>query len=183
MRKNFGAKPWVYPQPVLMIGTYDENGTPNLMNAAWGGQYGGNTIMICLGAHKTTENIKAKGVFTVSFATAKTAAPCDYVGTVSANSDPDKMKKSGFTTEKSENIDAPVINELPLTLECKLVKFNEDGVVIGEIVNVSADESILTDGNVDYKKLDAIVYEPISMDYLRLGEKVGDAFKIGDSLK
>ena len=173
MRKNFGAKPWVYPQPVLMIGTYDENGTPNLMNAAWGGQYGGNTIMICLGAHKTTENIKAKGVFTVSFATAKTAAPCDYVGTVSANSDPDK----------SENIDAPVIKELPLTLECKLVKFNEDGVVIGEIVNVSADESILTDGKVDYKKLDAIVYEPINLAYLRLGEKVGDAFKIGDSLK
>ena len=171
---NFGAKPWVYPQPVLMLGSYDENGTPNLMNAAWGGQYGGNTIMICLGAHKTTENIKAKGVFTVSFATAKSAAPCDYVGTVSANSDPDKMKKSGFTTEKSENIDAPVIKELPLTLECKLVKFNEDGVVIGEIVNVSAD---------DYKKLDAIVYEPINLAYLRLGEKVGDAFKIGDSLK
>ena len=93
------------------------------------------------------------------------------------------MKKSGFTTEKSENIDAPVIKELPLTLECKLVKFNEDGVLIGEIVNVSADESILTDGKVDYKKLDAIVYEPINLAYLRLGEKVGDAFKIGDSLK
>lgn len=183
MRKNFGSKSWVYPQPVLMIGTYDENGKPNLMNAAWGGQYDGNKIMICLGAHKTTENIRVRGEFTVSFATAKTAASCDFVGTVSANSDPDKMKKSGFTTEKSENVDAPVINELPLTLECKLVKFNEDGVVIGEIVNVSADESILTDGKVDYKKLDAIVFEPINLVYLRLGEKVGDAFKIGNSLK
>lgn len=160
MRKNFGAKPWVYPQPVLMIGTYDENGTPNLMNAAWGGQYGANTVMLCLSSHKTTDNIRLKGAFTVSFATAATVIPCDYVGIVSANKEPDKVKKAGFTTTKSKNVDAPIINELPLTLECKLVKFNEDGVVIGEIINVCADENILTDGNVDYKKLDAIIFDP-----------------------
>lgn len=183
MRKNFGAKPWVYPQPVLMIGTYDENGKANLMNAAWGGQYGANTIMLCLSSHKTTDNIKLKGAFTVSFATAATIIPCDYVGIVSANNEPSKMEKAGFTTVKSENVDAPVINELPLTLECKLIKFNEDGVVVGQIVNVCADESILTDGNVDYKKLDAVIFDPTAAAYIRLGEKVGNAFKDGAKLK
>ena len=183
MRKNFGKKPWVYPQPVLMIGTYDENGTPNLMNAAWGGQYGANTVMLCLGSHKTTDNIKLKGAFTVSFATAGTVIPCDYVGIVSANNEPDKLKKAGFTVVKSEFVDAPIINELPLTLECKLLKFNEDGNVIGEIINVSAEESILTDDNVDYKKLDAIIFDPTAAAYIRLGEKVGNAFKDGAKLK
>ena len=183
MRKNFGKKPWVYPQPVLMIGTYDENGTPNLMNAAWGGQYGANTVMLCLSSHKTTDNIKLKGEFTVSFATAGTVIPCDYVGIVSANNEQDKLKKAGFTVVKSEFVDAPIINELPLTLECKLLKFNEDGNVIGEIINVSADESILTDDNVDYKKLDAIIFDPTAAAYIRLGEKVGNAFKDGAKLK
>ena len=183
MRKNFGVKPWVYPQPVLMIGTYDENGKPNLMNAAWGGQYDANQVMLCLSSHKTTDNIKVSGAFTVSFATASTVVPCDYVGIVSANKEPNKMEKAGFTTVKSEFVNAPVINELPLTLECRFLKCNEDGNVIGEIVNVSADESILTDGNVDYKKLDAIIFDPAAAAYIRLGEKVGNAFKDGAKLQ
>ena len=184
MRKNFGVKPWVYPQPVLIIGTYDEDGNPDAMNAAWGGQYDGNQIMLCLGAHKTTENIKLKGAFTVSFATVSQVIPSDYVGIVSASSDPDKMKKSGFTTTRSEFVDAPIINELPMTLECRLLKFNEDGNVIGEIVNVSADESILDEnGSIDAGKLDAIIFDPVNAAYLRLGEKVGNAFKDGARLK
>ena len=183
MRKNFGAKPWVYPQPVLMIGTYDENGKPNLMNAAWGGQYDANQVMLCLSSHKTTDNIKVTGAFTVSFATASTVVPCDYVGIVSAKQEPNKMEKAGFTTVKSEFVNAPIINELPLTLECKFLKCNEDGNVIGQIVNVSADESILTDGSVDYKKLDAIIFDPTAAAYIRLGEKVGNAFKDGAKLK
>lgn len=184
MRKNFGVKPWVYPQPVLIVGTYDEEGDPDAMNAAWGGQYDGNQVMLCLGAHKTTENIKLKGAFTVSFATASQVIPSDYVGIVSANNDPDKMKKSGFTTTKSEFVDAPIINELPMTLECRLLKFNEDGNVIGEIVNVSADESILDEnGSIDAGKLDAIIFDPVNSAYLRLGEKVGSAFKDGAKLK
>jgi flavin reductase (DIM6/NTAB) family NADH-FMN oxidoreductase RutF len=183
MRKNFGVKPWVYPQPVLMIGTYDENGKPNLMNAAWGGQYDANQVMLCLSSHKTTDNIKVTGAFTVSFATASTVIPCDYVGIVSAKQEPNKMEKAGFTTVKSKFVNAPIINELPLTLECKFLKCNEDGNVIGEIVNVSADESILTDGNVDYKKLDAIIFDPAAASYIRLGEKVGNAFKDGAKLK
>lgn len=184
MRKNFGVKPWVFPQPVLIIGTYDAEGKPDAMNAAWGGQYGGNLAMLCLGAHRTTENIRLKGAFTVSFATVPTVIASDYVGIVSANNTPEKMEKSGFTTAKSEFVDAPIINELPLTLECKLVKFNEDGNVIGEIVNVSADTTILDEnGNIDAKKLDAIVFDPIGSTYLRLGEKVGSAFKDGAKLK
>lgn len=184
MRKNFGVKSWVYPQPVLIIGTYDMNGNPDAMNAAWGGQYDSNLVMLCLGSHRTTDNIRLKKAFTVSFATAAAVVASDYVGIVSANNDPDKMKKSGFTTTKSEFVDAPIINELPLTLECKLVKFNEDGVVVGEIVNVSADEKILGEnGNVDAKKLDAIIFDPVNAEYLRLGEKVGNAFKDGAKLK
>ena len=166
-----------------MIGTYDENGKPNLMNAAWGGQYDANQVMLCLSSHKTTDNIKVTGAFTVSFATASTVVPCDYVGIVSANKEPNKMEKAGFTTVKSEFVNAPIINELPLTLECKFLKCNEDGNVIGQIVNVSADESILTDGNMDYKKLDAIIFDPAAAAYIRFGEKVGNAFKDGAKLK
>jgi flavin reductase (DIM6/NTAB) family NADH-FMN oxidoreductase RutF len=147
MRKNFGAKTWLYPMPVLIVGTYDENGTPNAMNAAWGGIYDTNQIMLCLADdHKTTENIRKTGAFTVSFATAKAVVPCDYVGIVSANDVPDKFAKAGFHATKSAYVNAPIIEELPMTVECKLIKFNEDGICIGEIVNVSADESIL-DGN------------------------------------
>ena len=144
MRKNFGAKTWIYPMPVLIVGTYDENGIPDAMNAGWGGIYDEKKVMLSLAHdHKSTENIKKSGAFTVSFATADTVVPCDYVGIVSANDVPDKFKRAGFTHTKSDFVNAPVITELPMTLECKLVKFNEDGICIGEIVNVSADESIL----------------------------------------
>ncbi len=183
MRKNFGSKPWVYPQPVLMIGTYDAEGRPNVMNAAWGGQYDTKLVMLSLSEHKTTENIRLKKAFTVSFATAKTVVECDYLGIVSGSKVPDKVAKAGFSTTPSETVDAPIINELPLTLECKLVKFNEDGIVVGEILNVSADESILTDGNIDCKKLDAIIFDPTSASYHRLGDKVGNAFSDGNKIK
>lgn len=184
MRRNFGVKPWLYPQPVLIIGTYDADGSPDAMNAAWGGQYSPNQIMLCLSEHKTTENIRLKGAFTVSIATAHQVAASDYVGIVSAKDAPDKMEKSGFTTARSEFVDAPIINELPLTLECRLVKFNEDGKVIGEIVNVSVDERILAgEDKIDAAKLDAIIFDPANAAYLRLGEKVGNAFSDGVRLK
>lgn len=184
MRKNFGVKSWVYPQPVLIIGTYDADGKPDAMNAAWGGQYNNDQVMLCLGSHKTTDNIRLKKAFTVSFATAPTVIASDYVGIVSANDTPDKIEKAGFTVTKSEFVDAPLFNELPFSLECKLLKFNEDGIVIGEIVNASADESILDEnGNISAKKLDAIIFDPTSAEYLRLGEKAGNAFKDGAKLK
>lgn len=185
MRKDFGTKPWFYPLPVLIIGTYDENGKADAMNAAWGGLYDANMVELCLSAgHKTTQNIKAKGAFTVSFADAAHVAACDYVGLVSANNTTDKMEKAGFTTEKSAFVDAPIICELPMALECRLVKVTEDGNIIGEIVNVNADESILgEDGMIDAAKLQAISFDPVHNDYLVLGEKVGKAFSDGNALK
>ena len=150
MRKNFGEKTWMYPLPVLIVGSYDESGKADAMNAAWGGIYDANQVILCLSAgHKTTKNIKAKGAFTVSFATADTVAACDYVGLVTANTTSDKMEKAGFHTVKSEFVDAPIIEELPMTLECKLVKIGEDGHIIGEVVNVSVDEKILGDDGLD----------------------------------
>lgn len=185
MRKNFGPKTWLYPMPVLIVGTYDENGAPNAMNAAWGGIYDTNLVMVCLADdHKTMENIKKTGAFTLSFATAKTVVPCDYVGIVSANDEPDKFAKAGFHATKSEYVNAPIIDELPMTVECKLFKFNEDGICIGEIVNVSADESILDEkGKVDAKKLDPIIYDSVTHAYWNFGEKVGKAFSDGLKIK
>ncbi len=185
MRKNFGVKSWLIPQPVLIIGSYDENGVPDAMNAAWGGQYGADLVQLSLSeGHKTTKNIKAKGAFTVSFADASHVAACDYVGMASANDTSDKMKKAGFTVTKSEFVDAPVINELPVALECKLVKINEDGNVIGEIVNVCADESVLgEDGSIDITKLRPIIVDPINHGYFAIGERVGNAFRDGAALK
>ena len=185
MRKNFGAKTWLYPMPVLIVGTYDENGTPNAMNAAWGGIYDTDQVMVCLADnHKTTENIKKTGAFTVSVATSNTVVPCDYVGIVSANDIPDKFARAGFHAGKSEHVNAPIIEELPMTVECKLIKFNEDGICIGEIVNISADESILDEnGKVDAKKLDPIIYDSVTHAYWNFGEKVGKAFSDGKKIK
>ena len=185
MRKNFGAKTWLYPMPVLIVATYDKNGTPNAMNAAWGGVYDTNQVMVCLADdHKTTQNIKQTGAFTVSFATAKTVVSCDYVGIVSANDVPDKLAKAGLHTTKSEYVNAPIINELPMTVECKLIKFNEDCICIGQIVNVSADESILDgEGRIDAKKLDPIIYDGVTHAYWSFGEKVGQAFSDGKKIQ
>jgi flavin reductase (DIM6/NTAB) family NADH-FMN oxidoreductase RutF len=184
MRKNFGAKTWLYPMPVLIVGTYDKNGVPDAMNAAWGGIYDTNQVMVCLADdHKTTENIKLNGAFTVSFATAKTVAPCDYVGIVSANDVPDKFEKAGFHAVKSELVNAPVIEELPMAVECKLIKFNEDGICIGEVVNVSVCENALDDdGKPDAKKIDPIIYDGATHAYWRFGEKAGQAFSDGKKL-
>ena len=185
MRKNFGKKPWLYPQPVLIIGSYNEDGSANAMNAAWGGIYEADQVVLCLSeGHKTTANIKRKKAFTVSIADAAHVVQADYVGLVSANQVKDKMEKAGFHTTQSTFVDAPLIDELPLALECKLVKVNEDGNIIGKIVNVSADERILgADGLIDSAKLQAISFDPVHNAYLKLGEKVGNAFADGAARK
>ncbi len=185
MRKNFGSNTWLYPMPVLIVGTYDENGNPNAMNAAWGGVYDTNMVMLCLSDdHKTSKNIKVSKAFTVSFGTEATVIPCDYVGVVSGNKEPNKFAKAGFTAEKSTFVNAPIINELPMTLECRLVKINEDGIVIGEIMNISADESILNaDGKIDRDLLKPICYDGVNHDYYGIGGKVGKAFSDGTKLK
>ncbi len=185
MRKDFGVKTWVYPMPVFIVAAYDKDGVPCCMNAAWGGTYDTNQLMVCLADdHKTTKNIIESGAFTVSVADAKHVVEADYVGIVSGNAVPDKMKKAGLTTVKSAFVNAPIICQFPMTVECKLVKFNEDGICIGEIVNVSADEAVLgADGQIDPAKLEAITYDPIRHTYIKLGETVGNAFSDGKKLK
>lgn len=181
-RINYGSKPIMLPQPVLIIGTYDENGVPNAMNAAWGITTDFHEITISLAEHKTTENLRARGAFTVSMATEDQVVPCDYVGIESAKKVPDKFAKAGFHATKSEFVDAPLIDELPMALECKVKSF-ENGLLIGEIVNVSADERVVTDGKIDPKKLRPIAFDPCNDAYLAMGAKVGNAFADGMKLK
>ena len=185
MRKNFGVKNWLYPMPVFIVGTYDEKGVPNAMNAAGGGIYDTNLLMVCLAdEHKTTKNIVDQRAFTVSFATADTVIPCDYVGITSANDVPDKFARAGFTATRSEFVNAPIIDQLPVTVECRLHKFTEDGICIGEIVNVSADESVLDEnGKIDAKKVNPIIYDSVSHHYISFGEPVGQAFSDGKKIK
>ena len=181
-RVDFGAKPLLFPMPVLIIGTYDENGVPNAMNAAWGTITDFKEISISLSEHKTTENFAITGAFTVSMATEDMVTACDYVGVESAKEVPDKFAKAGFHATKSKYVNAPLIEELPMALECR-VKCFEDGILVGEIVNVSADETILTDGKIDPKKLKPIAYDPANNTYLALGDVVGKAFADGLKLK
>lgn len=184
MRKSFGAKAWVYPQPVLVLAAYDEDGKPNAMTVAWTGQYSKNQIVLSLGGNKTTACIQKNRAFTVGVATVNTLVAADYVGIVSGNDVPNKLEKAGFTVSKSSVVNAPIINELPLVLECRFVKFNEDGNVIGEILNVSVEESVVDkEGNVDPVKLNPIVFDPCNADYYKIGERVGHAFRDGEKLK
>lgn len=186
MRKNFGSKPYTYPQPVFIIATYGGDGTPDAMNAAWGGISEANELSMCLSAgHKTMKNILERKAFTVSMADAAHVVECDYVGVVSANDVPDKLAKAGFHTTKSEFVDAPLIDELAMAVECKLISYDPENCrLVGEIVNVSVDESVLTpEGKVDVAKLTPIVFDPVNNAYYKLGEKVGDAFMDGLKLK
>ena len=186
MRKNFGAKAMCYPMPVFIIGTYNADGTPNAMNAAWGGISEETEITICVDSgHKTAENIVRRGAFTVSMATADQVVACDYVGIVSGNKVPDKVAKAGFHVTPSALVDAPLIDELPMALECRLISYDADTCrAVGEIVNVSADESVLgEDGRIDVKKLRPISFDSVHHCYLAVGERVADAFHCGMELQ
>ena len=186
MKKNLGVKAWLYPMPVLIIGSYDEEGRPDAMNAAWGGISLEDRISICVDdSHKTTANVLARKAFTVHVANAAQMVACDYVGVVSGNQDSNKLAKTGWTLRKSAFVDAPVIEELPMVLECELVSYDKaDCRMVGRIVNIAIDEGCLSaDGKVDVTKLDPITYDPVNHVYLRLGEKAGDAFKAGLVLK
>ena len=187
MRKDLGQKTLMFPMPVLIIGTYDEKGEPDAMNAAWGGIYDYNQITVSLGGHVSTDNIRKSKAFTISFATRKTVAPSDYVGLVSKAKEPNKIQKAGLHPFKSDKVNAPLFEEYPLTLECKLIsldgKMGEGGTLIGEIVNVSADESILTNGEIDLKKLEPITFDTENLKYCVIGEEVASAFRVGLQLK
>ena len=186
MRKNFGPKTMCYPMPVFIIGTYNADGTPNAMNAAWGGISEENEISICVSDdHKTTENFLARKAFTVSMAIADQVTACDYVGIVSGSKVPDKFARAGFHAIASEFVDAPLIEELPLALECQLISYDPESCrLVGKIVNVCADEAILgANGKVDPKKLRPITYDSMNHTYLELGDAVGQAFHDGLALK
>ena len=179
-RTNFGSDHALVttPQPCVMIATWDENHTPNVMMAAWAGQYDYRQIVVSMSKHKTTENLEKTGAFTVSFADIHTVAESDYFGLVSGSKVPDKVAKVGFTVTPSPNVDAPIINEYPLTLECKVLSW-ADGILVGEVVNMSADARILTDGKIDLAKLQPIVFDAASMTYRAIGDIVGKAWGAG----
>ncbi|AWK51038.1 flavin oxidoreductase [Clostridium beijerinckii] len=186
MKKDFGTKTIVTPLPVLIVATYDENGIPDAMNVAWGGQCGGKHVALNLSKHKTTDNLQLKKAFTVSFADKKNLVIADYFG-LESGKDADKITKAGVHVTKSIHVDAPIIDEFPLTLECKVVSMNEElGElrVVGEVVNMSADESIIDENdNIDFDKLQPLSFDSATGSYRVLGEKVGNAFKDGAVLK
>lgn len=186
--KSFASKPWLVPQPVLIIGTYDKSGTPNAMNAAWGGQWDMHEIIISLGSHATTDNLKENDGFTVSFATESTMVAADYVGIVSGRKEPNKVARTGWTVERAPNVNAPVFIDFPMTLECRVkqkIDESETGYyLVAEIVNILCDEKYLAaDGNPDVEKMDLITYDPVHHGYIRLGKTVGKAFNDGKQLK
>lgn len=186
--KSFGQKSWMLPQPVLIIGTYDNNGKPNAMNAAWAGQWDAKEIIISMGAHATTDNLNNCPDFTVAFATQSTMVAADFVGMVSAKNDPDKMKKTGWTAVNADNVNAPVFTDFPMTLECRIkqkLDESETGCyIIAEIVNILVDDAYLTDdGQPDVEKMQLITYEPVHHGYVALGKRVGNAFADGKQLK
>ena len=186
MRKNFGAKEMCYPMPVFIIGTYNEDGTPNAMNAAWGGITEEAQLTICVDAgHKTAQNVQARKAFTVSMGTAQQMAACDYVGIVSGNKAPDKFAKAGFHATKSPFVDAPLIDELPMALECEMISYDPESChLVGKVGNVCVEEACLDEsGKVDGAKLQPITFDPMHHCYLALGQTVGRAFHDGLALK
>ena len=178
MRKSLKPASLFFPEPVCIVATYDEKGNPDAMNAAWGGISDTNEIHLCLSyEHKTVKNILKKKCFTVSCGTEKTEVACDYVGMVSLNNDPNKMKNSGFHTIKSTKINAPIIKELPFALECKLISYDKNtGHTYGKIVGISVDTKVLNKGKVDIKKVKPIIFDGGMNRYYSIGSKVGNAF-------
>ena len=186
--KSFGSKPWMLPQPVLILGTYDKEGKINAMNAAWGGQWDMHEIIISLGSHQTTDNLAVNPEFTVAFATAETLVAADYVGIVSGRNTPDKMERTGWTAEKAPNVNAPVFKDFPMTLECRVkqkIDESETGYfLVAEIVNILCDEKYLSeDGTPDVALMELITYDPVHHTYIQLGKTVGKAFEDGKLLK
>ncbi|MDE7351078.1 MAG: flavin reductase [Muribaculaceae bacterium] len=186
--KTFKPSAWLLPQPVLIIGTYNADGSPNAMNAAWGGQWDAHEIFISLGSHATTDNLNRNGELTVAFATVDTLVASDFVGVVSGRKDPEKILKTGWTSSKAETVDAPVFDCFPMTMECRVKeKINESETgfyMVAEILNIRCDERYLSeDGRPDVEKMELITFDPIHNGYIRLGSRVGNAFRDGLALK
>ena len=183
MRTKLKITEGIFPMPVLMVATYNEDGSVNVMNAAWGTMQERDTVVLNLTeTHKTVQNIKARGAFTVSIADAAHIVEADYFGVESGNKVADKFARSGLTASKAETVDAPVINEFPICLECRFIEYqnNEYGCgVIGKVVNVTADESVMVDGKIDMSRVNAIAFDPYTHGYYKVTERVGEAFRDG----
>ena len=177
----------IFPMPVLMIATFNEDGSVNVMNAAWGTMLDRNMVALNLTeTHKTVKNIKARKGFVIHLADAKHVVEADYFGVVSGNKEPDKFAKSGMTFTKSELVDAPVINELPVAIECEFVEYQSDDTglgVIGKVVRTSVEEENMKDGKIDIDSLEAIAFDPYTHGYYKVGGRVGEAFRDGLKLK
>ena len=187
MRKNLKVTEGIFPMPVLMIATYNDDGSVNVMNAAWGTMQDRDKVALNLTeTHKTVENIKKRGAFTVSIADVDHLVQADYFGVESGHVQVDKLAKAGLSATKSEVVDAPIINEFPLCLECKFIEYQTNTYgcgVIGQVVNVSADEKVMVDDKIDMRKVNAIAFDPYTHGYYRVSERVGEAFKDGLKLK
>ena len=187
MRKNIKTTEAIFPMPVLMIATYNEDGTIDVMNAAWGMMIDRNIVALNLTeTHKTVKNIKQRKAFTVSIADSNHVVEADYFGVVSGNNTPNKFENSGLTAIKSENVDAPIINEFPICMECEFIEYQDSQYgagVIGKVINVTADEKVMNGENVDIDLVEAITFDPFTHGYYKVSERVGEAFKDGLKLK
>ena len=183
MRKNIKTTEAIFPMPVLMVATYNEDGSVDVMNAAWGTMLERDNVILNLTeTHKTVKNIKERKAFTVSIADSKHVVEADYFGVVSGNNNPNKFEKSKLTASKSEIVDAPIINEFPICMECEFIEYGECGV-IGKVVNTSVDENVMNGESVDIEKVSAIAFDPYTHGYYKVTERVGNAFKDGMQLK
>lgn len=184
MKQSLGANPCIYPQPVLIVATFNTDGTANAMNAAWGGVCDYKKISLILDkGHKTVKNLLERKAFTVSIADVPHVVQADYLGLVSGNTESDKLKKAGLTWTKSGTVDAPVIAEFPLTLECTLESYDESTErATAAVVNTLADSAILTEGKIDLQKFRPLTFDPVNHDYVALGGKAGKAFHDGKAL-
>jgi len=184
MRKQIKTTEAIFPMPVLMIGTYNDDGSVNVMNAAWGTMLERDEVILNLTeSHKTVKNIRKRKAFTVSIANAKNVVAADYFGVVSGNNTENKFEKSGLTASKSENVDAPIINEFPICMECELLEGESDWGIAGKVVNVTALEDVMNGDNVDINLLEAIAFDPYTHGYYKVNGRVGNAFKDGLNLK
>lgn len=186
--KDFKPHAWLLPQPVLIIGTYNADGTPNAMNAAWGGQWDMTEVMISMGSHATTENLNRCPDFTLAFATEESLVASDYVGIVSGKKVADKIAHTGWNSTKASNVDAPVFDVFPMTMECRIkqkIDESETGYyIVAEIINIVCKEEFLAaDGKPDVEKMNLITFDPVHNGYIVLGKRVGDAFSAGKQLK
>lgn len=187
MKQKIKTTEAIFPMPVLLISTFNEDGTVDVMNAAWGTMLDRDMVALNLTeTHKTVQNIKQRKGFVIHIADAKHVVEADYFGVVSGNKEKDKFAKSGLTFTKSELVDAPIINELPIAMECEFIEYQNDDTglgVIGKVVRTSVEEAHLKDGRVDIDALDAIAFDPYTHGYYRVGGRVGEAFRDGLALR